>query len=124
MSNFISSCILVATAAVVTLLLRAIPFWIFGGKKQMPSGINNVAKLLPAAIMSVLVIYCIKGDIVSFRDYLIGIRPSDLTSVVSSFAALTAVVIIHAVKRKTLLSIAVGTAVYMLLIRILPMIFV
>ena len=49
MHNVTDSLILVLTAAAVTFLLRAIPFLIFSGGRQMPLRIKRVVGLLPAA---------------------------------------------------------------------------
>lgn len=106
---------LIAITAVITFLLRAFPFMVFGGGKQMPERVKRVADLLPAAIMGVLTIYCIKGDLLSLVS---GIN----TNVISTFVALIVVALIHIWKRNTLVSIAVGTVIYMVLIRVLPII--
>lgn len=100
--------ILVITASLVTIALRAVPFFIFNPKKGMPLVIKRVAYLLPTAIMGVLVIYC-------FKDYIVS--PA-MESIAAALAGIF-VVVLHLWKRNTLLSIAVGTAVYMILIRVM-----
>lgn len=106
--------ILIVITAVVTFLLRAIPFMIFGGGKQMPDRVKKVADLLPAAIMAVLVVYCLKGDLLTIQS---GFNVASLGTV----AALIVVTLVHLWKRNTLISIASGTVVYMVLIRVLPL---
>jgi len=99
--------LIVLICAGVTLALRAMPFLFFGGKDGVPDMITRLGGMLPAAIMAALVVYCLKG--VPFGTLTDGAR--------QLFAA--AVVIgLHIWRRNTLLSIAGGTAVYMLLIRI------
>lgn len=110
MINVPHSLLLVGITALVTYLLRAIPFWIFNGKKSMPPLIKKITDLLPPAIIAVLVIYCVKADIVTLS-----------MGSVASLVALASVALVHLWKRNTLLSIAVGTALYMLFIRILPL---
>lgn len=105
---------LIAITAVITFLLRAIPFMIFGGGKQMPDRVKKVADLLPAAIMTVLVIYCIKAELLSIAT---GVS----ITAIGSAVALLVVVAVHLWKRNTLVSIGVGTVIYMVLIRVLPM---
>ncbi|MCQ2493508.1 MAG: AzlD domain-containing protein [Lachnospiraceae bacterium] len=105
---------LIAITAVITFLLRAIPFMIFGGGKKMPDRVKKVADLLPAAIMTVLVIYCIKGELLSIAT---GVS----ITAIGSAVALLVVVAVHLWKRNTLVSIGVGTVIYMVLIRVLPM---
>jgi len=101
--------LLIAVAAVVTFGLRALPFVVFSGEREMPPLIKKVADLLPAAIIAVLVIYCIKGDIVSLG----------MESVNTSVSVL-AVILLHLWKRNILISIFGGTAVYMTLLHLLP----
>ncbi len=101
--------LLIAVAALVTFGLRALPFAVFSGDRTMPSFIKKVADLLPAAIMAVLVIYCIKGDVVHFS-----------MGTVATGISVIAVILLHLWKRNILLSIFGGTAVYMALIHLLP----
>ena len=116
MNDLINPLVLVLVAAVVTFVLRAAPFIIFGKDGKMPPAVKKVADLLPAAIMGVLVIYCVKADIISL------INSNGIVSPIASLVALLAVTIVHLWKRQTLLSIATGTIVYMVLIRVLPLI--
>lgn len=103
---------MVLISALVTFLLRALPFIVFGGGKQMPERVKRVADLLPAAIMAVLIIYCIKGEVLAVTT---GIT----ANAIGALVALVCVVAVHLWKRNTLVSIAVGTVVYMVLIRVL-----
>lgn len=98
----------VAICAVVTIALRALPFVCFGGKKGVPRLVSALGETLPCpAIMAALVVYCLKS--VPFGMFGDGAR---------QLIAATAVVALHLWKKNTLLSIGVGTALYMLLIRI------
>ena len=101
---YILSAILVMAG--VTILLRFLPFLIFGGKT--PEFIEYLGKVLPYAIMGMLVVYCLKGT--SF-DTVINWLPACVGVV------LTAVIQIW--KRNTIYSILAGTVVYMVLIRIM-----
>ncbi|MBR3756059.1 MAG: AzlD domain-containing protein [Firmicutes bacterium] len=101
--------LLIFVAAAVTFGLRAVPFVFFGGKREMPEPVKKVADLMPAAIIAVLVIYCLKGAIVTV----------DMNTLASALGA-AAVVLLHVWKRNMLLSIFGGTAVYMLLLHLLP----
>ncbi|MDO4490953.1 MAG: AzlD domain-containing protein [Lachnospiraceae bacterium] len=100
--------LLILTASAVTILLRAFPFVLFGGKRQMPSVIHRIADLMPPAIIAVLVVYCLKGSIAAVT----------MESLAAAVAA-AATALVHIWKRNTLASIAVGTLVYMVLIRVL-----
>ena len=90
----------------VTIALRALPFFFFGGKGGVPKLIVSLGRMLPPAIMAALVVYCLKS--VPFGTVSDGAR---------QLAAAAVVVALHLWRRSTLLSIAGGTAAYMLLIR-------
>ena len=51
--------ILVAIMAIVTILLRFLPFWVF--KKNTPKYISYLGEVLPAAIIGMLVVYCLRN---------------------------------------------------------------
>ena len=98
---------IVLICAGVTLLLRALPFMFFGGKGGVPKWVASLGGVLPPAIMAALVVYCLKG--VPFGTFADGAK---------LLIAGAAVGIVHLWKRNTLLSIAAGTAAYMLVIRL------
>lgn len=104
-----STVFLIIVAGVVTFGLRALPFIVFGGKREMPPFLKRVADLMPAAIMAVLVIYCVKGDIASIG----------MSSAVTAVSIL-AVILLHLWKRNILISIFGGTALYMMMLHLLP----
>lgn len=101
----IKSAVLIAVAAVITAALRFIPFIVFGGKRKTPAFITYLGKVLPFAIMGMLVVFCLKNTSVSSYPY--GIP--ELIGVVT-------VALLHIWKRNTLLSIVTGTVVYILLV--------
>ena len=105
--NNIHSGILVAVIALVTLLLRSLPFMIFGGKRKTPAFITYLSNVLPYAIMGMLVVYCL-------RDMKLIAAPHGLPELI----ACGVVVGLHLWKKNTLLSIAAGTVVYMMLIQL------
>ena len=96
----------VAVAALVTVLLRFLPFLIFGGDRQTPAYITYLGKVLPYAIMGMLVVFCLKGVSLTAAPY-------GLPELIA--CGLTAG--LHVWKRNTLLSIAGGTAIYMVLVQ-------
>ena len=96
----------IAVAALVTAATRFLPFLIFGNGKKTPDIIVYLGKVLPYAIMGMLVVYCLKN--VSFIQ-----SPFGLPELI----ACAAVAILHIWRRNTLLSIAVGTVGYMLLVQ-------
>ena len=100
------SVLLVAVVGLVTLALRAAPFLILGGDRKSPEFISYLGRVLPAAMMGLLVVYCLKS--VDWRSAPYG--AAELLSV-------AAVVILHKWKDNVLLSIAGGTALYMVLVQ-------
>ena len=98
--------VMILTIAAVTALLRFIPFFVFGRNKKVPEYINYLGKVLPYAIMSMLVIYCLRS--VSFTS-----QPFGIPELIST----ALVVLLHVWKRNTLFSIIGGTVCYMILIQ-------
>lgn len=99
--------LLIAIVSLVTMLLRFLPFFVFGSGKETPKFITYLGKYLPYAIMGMLVVYCLKG--ISFVT-----APHGLPELI----AVAAVVLLHLWKRNTLLSIGGGTVLYMILIQV------
>ena len=56
---------IIAVAAIVTLFIRAIPFVLFGGKREVPATVTYLGKVLPPAIMVILVVYCVRNTLLS-----------------------------------------------------------
>lgn len=100
------SAFLIAVMALVTMALRFLPFLIFGEHRQTPPLIAYLGKVLPYAIMGMLVVYCLKD--VSFLSAPFGIPEIIGCAVVAG---------LHVWKRNTLLSIGGGTVCYMLLVQ-------
>ncbi|MDO4542238.1 MAG: AzlD domain-containing protein, partial [Bacillota bacterium] len=87
---------------------RVIPFALFPGGKETPAYIMYLGKVLPAAIIALLVVYCLQNTAVLSYPY--GIPEA---------IAVAAVVLVHLWKRNNLLSIVGGTVLYMLLIQVI-----
>ena len=98
---------IILVVAAGTQLTRWLPFWLFPEKKQPPAVVAYLGKVLPPAMMGLLVVYCLKN--VSFFAGSHGIP---------EIAASAVVVGLHVWKRNTLLSIAVGTVLYMILVQV------
>ena len=97
--------ITIGLCAVGTMLTRFLPFAIFSEKKPTPDYIKYLGNALPGAIFGLLVVYCLKGIDFTVKSY--GIP--ELLSVI-----ITAV--LHIWRKNMFLSIACGTACYMLLV--------
>ncbi|MCI5723325.1 MAG: AzlD domain-containing protein [Erysipelotrichaceae bacterium] len=100
--------ILVLIMALSVQLTRFLPFLIFGKNKDVPKIVEYFGKVLPAATMGLLVIYCFK-DV----DY------SSISSILPTVLASITVIAIHLWKRNTIVSISVGTIIYMILLRLM-----
>lgn len=98
--------LIIAVAGTVTLMLRFLPFLVFGGKRETPPYIVYLGNVLPYAIMGMLVIYCLRG--ISFTA---------AANFLPELIACAVVVLAHVWKRNTLLSIISGTVCYMLLVQ-------
>lgn len=99
--------LMIAVASLCTILLRALPFLVFGGKRKVPQIVEYLGNTLPQAIMVILVIYCIKGISLKMNPY--GIP---------ELLGILAVAVLHVWKRNILLSVGLGTILYMFLIQI------
>lgn len=106
--NNTHSVLLVLVIAIVTIALRFLPFIIFSNKNKTPKLITYLGNVLPFAIMGMLVIYCLRN--ISFVY-----SPFGLPEIISCVL----VVILHAWRGNTLLSILSGTVVYMILVQLI-----
>ena len=97
----------IAVIALVTWLFRAFPFLLFG-KRKLPKIIVYLGKVLPAAIMLILVIYCLRStDLIH--------APFGIPEICASLV----VIGLHIFRKNMYLSIIAGTICYMILIRVL-----
>lgn len=106
MTGDIYSAILVAVMAACTILLRFLPFIVFS--KDTPPYIAYLGKVLPPAIIGMLVIYCMRE--ISFTAAPFG-GPE--------LIAAAAVVLMQVWKRNSVLSIIAGTVVYMVIVQMI-----
>ena len=93
--------------AAATALIRFLPFLLFPAGKEIPKTVLYLGKVLPAAVMGMLVVYCLK-DVSLFS----GARG------VPELLAGAFVVITYLKRRSLLLSIGGGTALYMALVQV------
>ena len=91
----------VLVIAAVTFLTRALPFLLFPANKKTPGFVSYLGRVLPYAIMGMLVVYCFKG--VSLLAW-----PFALPEFIAG-----AFVVLH----NMLLSIGGGTVLYMILVQ-------
>lgn len=91
----------------VTYLLRAAPF-LFFGRREPPAMVAYIARYMPPVIMTILVLNSFKG-----------IRLDRAPFGIPELASAAVVAALQAWKRNALVSIIGGTALYMVLIRVI-----
>ena len=102
----IQKIITIAVVVLGTMTTRFLPFLVFPAGKKTPPYVQYLGKVLPAAALGMLVIYCLK-DVSVFTGM----------HAVPELISIAVVTILHFWKREMLLSIAGGTIVYMLLVQ-------
>ncbi len=104
--TFPEECITIALCALASVLTRALPFLLLSEKKPTPPIIRYLGNVLPAAVFGMLIVYCLKDT-----SFLSG------THGLPELAGILMTAVLHLKFRQMLLSIAGGTAVYMILIQ-------
>ena len=100
--------ITIAVIVMGTVLTRAIAFIAFPSGRKTPAYVRYLGRVLPAAALGMLVIYCLK-DV----NLLAG------THGIPELVSLAVVAGLHLWRKNMFLSIAAGTACYMLLVNLL-----
>lgn len=100
------SLMIIAVVAGTIFFTRLFPFLFFPPGKEIPPMVQYLGKVLPPAVIGMLVIYCLKE--VQLTAYPYGIPEA---------VSVLAVVLLHLWKRNNLLSIGVGTVLYMFLVQ-------
>ena len=106
MTLTMESLLIIGVIALTTLATRALTFIIFSKDKKTPPIIDFLGKVLPFAIVGMLVVYSMRY--VSVIRYPFGI-PEAIAGIF--------VVLIHKWKHNLILSIGGGTVLYMVLIQ-------
>ena len=99
------SFLLIAVVSLVTMGIRFLPFVVF--RKKTPKWILYMGKVLPFAIMGMLVVYTLKN-----------VTPLEGNHGIPELIGVLLVVFLHKWKHNTLLSIVGGTIIYMLLVQV------
>ncbi|MDD3382906.1 MAG: AzlD domain-containing protein [Bacilli bacterium] len=98
--------ILIVIMALVTFFTRLFPFLFFKKQKTLSPYITYIGNYLPYSLIAMLVVYCLKD--VSFFTF---------PSLIPEIITIAAIVFLHIWKRNFLISIGVGTFLYMFLIQ-------
>lgn len=99
--------VIIGMVVLGTVITRFLPFIIFPAGRPTPKYVQYLGKVLPAAVLGMLVVYSIK-DI----NLLAGHHG------IPELIAIAVVVLLHLWKKQMLLSIAGGTVCYMLLVQL------
>lgn len=102
----VQTIVMILAVAAGTQLTRWLPFWLFPENKEPPAIVTYLGRVLPAATMGLLVVYCLKG--VSRTN-----APHGIPELIS----VAVVAVLHRWKGNVLLSIAGGTVLYMVLVQ-------
>lgn len=106
MLDTVSSLIMIAAISLATFATRAASFLVFPKGKEIPPKVVFIGRILPPAIIGMLVVYCLRSTSVLAYPY----------GIPELIAGLT-VVILHLWKRNIFLSIGAGTILYMVLVQ-------
>lgn len=98
----------VAVAVAGTVATRFLPYLLFSEGRPVPETVRYLGHVLPPAVFGLLVVYCL-------RNVSLAAWPFGIPEVVS----LAVVAALYAWRRDMLVPMVGGTAVYMLLIRLL-----
>lgn len=98
--------IMILALAAGTQLTRWLPFWLFPENRRPPAVVLYLGRVLPPAVMGLLVVYCL-------RNIQFAVPPHGAAEILS----VAAVALLHRWRGNVLLSIAGGTALYMVLVQ-------
>ena len=101
----VQTLIMIFAVALGTMITRFTPFLLFPDSKEPPKVVTYLGKVLPPAVMVLLVVYCL-------RNVSVVRSPHGLPELI--FAV---IVILHKWKGNVLLSIGAGTVLYMVLVQ-------
>jgi len=105
MTDTLQTAAIIGIIALMTWITRGLPYLLFA-RKSPPPVIEYLGKVLPSAIMIILVVYCLRNTAFTVTPY--------------GAAELLSVLVVAGMqlwRKNSLLSIFTGTACYMILIR-------
>lgn len=104
----VQTLLMILAVALGAMITRFTPFLLFREMREPPRLVAYLGQVLPPAMMGLLVVYCLKGVSVLRA-------PHGLPELI----AIAGIVVLHKWKNNVLLSIGGGTALYMILIRLI-----
>lgn len=102
--------IAILVIAIVTFGTRVVPFILLGKNKTTPKYIVYLGNYLPPAVISMLIIYCLRNIKLHFSPH--GIPEA---------IGIITVAALHIWKRNNLISIIGGTVIYMVMVQLVFM---
>lgn len=106
MGNEKHALLILLSMGFATLMTRILPVLIFGRGEKVPGTVLYLGKVVPYTAMGLLIVYCLKD--VSLTE-----APHGLPELI----ALAMVIASYLWKRNTILSVVIGTLIYMLLLQ-------
>lgn len=99
------SILTIVAVVLATMLTRLLPFLVFPEGRKPPAAITYLGTVLPYAVIGQLVVYCLKDAVFTSWHGL------------PELIAIAFIVVLHKWRKNTLLSIAAGTILYMVLVQ-------
>lgn len=97
----------IAIIALGTALTRFLPFWLLRPGRTVPAFFAYLGRVLPAAVIGMLVVYCLKD-----------VTPLTGSRGLPELIAMLAVLCLYRLRLGTLACIAIGTILYMALVQV------
>lgn len=106
MPDYRHALIIIIVMGAATLATRILPVLIFGRNERIPDLVLYLGRVVPFTAMGLLIVYCLK-DVSVLQD------PHALPEVI----ALAAVTVTYLWKKNPILSVVIGTVLYMFLVQ-------
>ena len=106
MPDYRHAMIIILVMGLMTLATRILPVIIFGRGEKVPEYIMYLGKVVPYTAMGLLIVYCLKDTPVLEAPHAI-----------PEIIAMTVVVLSYLWKRNSILSVVIGTVLYMVLVQ-------
>ena len=106
MPDYRHALIIILVMGLMTLATRILPVLIFGRGEKVPDYIMYLGRVVPYTAMGLLIVYCL-------RDVPVLEAPHALPEAIS----IAVVVLTYLWKRNSILSVVIGTVLYMVLVQ-------
>ena len=98
------------TVGALSYLLRALPFILFGGRKEAPAAVKYIGRVLAPAAIAMLVVYCYAGETAK--------ETATAFAAAAPYISGAVTIALQLWRRNPLMSILAGTALYMALVHV------